>query len=481
MNVPVTSGPNSAVRRSFARKGVALGSAAVVAGGATTALLAAFAIPASATTLTVDSTGDGAADPSHCTNGTIGDCTLRDALDAAADGDTITFDGSLTGTISLSAGQLLVAKNVTIVGPGAASLAVDAGGASRVFYLQAGATGDIVMSGLTISGGNVTGDGGGILVKNAGDSSFDSVVVTGNTATGNGGGIVFPYDGRDHNQSIANSKIFANASGTNGGGVYFGAVLSNSFTQTVSASTIEGNTAAERGGGIYLQEDYAPGFIVDSTISGNSAPLGGGVFLNSSPLTIANSTLTLNSAGDGGGINASGNSPRLTVLMSTITDNSAGTSGGGIRLSDTLNFPTTVTGSIVSGNSAGSAGSHDIFSGGSATLNGDSDLFGVVSVSADNTTNVITSTSPGLGPLADNGGPTRTMSLLAGSPALNAGPATVPVFAGNQFDQRGAGYPRVVLGAVDIGAYEVSTPPPAPTTTSTTVSPSDPVVPAFTG
>jgi hypothetical protein len=54
-------------------------------------------------------------------------------------------------------------------------------------------------------------------------------------------------------------------------------------------------------------------------------------------------------------------------------------------------------------------------------------------------------------PLADNGGPTRTMALLAGSPAINAGGA---VLGGLTTDQRGTGFPRVVGSAVDMGAYE---------------------------
>src|SRR5262249_46819937 len=66
-------------------------------------------------------------------------------------------------------------------------------------------------------------------------------------------------------------------------------------------------------------------------------------------------------------------------------------------------------------------------------------------------------TSPLLGPLQDNGGPTTTMALLAGSPAIDAGDnADAP-----DFDQRGPGFPRIVGGTTDIGAYEVQ---PGPAT-----------------
>jgi len=63
--------------------------------------------------------------------------------------------------------------------------------------------------------------------------------------------------------------------------------------------------------------------------------------------------------------------------------------------------------------------------------------------------------SPLLGPLADNGGPTQTHALLPGSPAIDAGPVPLPAFPGDEFDQRGAGFARIVAGVVDIGAYEV--------------------------
>jgi hypothetical protein len=64
---------------------------------------------------------------------------------------------------------------------------------------------------------------------------------------------------------------------------------------------------------------------------------------------------------------------------------------------------------------------------------------------------------PKLGPLQDNGGPTPTMALLPGSPAINAGALT-----DSEWDQRGPGYPRLVNGATDIGGYEVQQPGTGP-------------------
>ena len=73
---------------------------------------------------------------------------------------------------------------------------------------------------------------------------------------------------------------------------------------------------------------------------------------------------------------------------------------------------------------------------------------------------------PKLGPLADNGGPTLTMALLPGSPAIDAGDSglvTNPPFPGPPFtDQRG--FARISGAAVDIGAFEVQAPALSPAT-----------------
>ena len=59
-------------------------------------------------------------------------------------------------------------------------------------------------------------------------------------------------------------------------------------------------------------------------------------------------------------------------------------------------------------------------------------------------------------PTADNGGPTLTHALVPGSPAIDAGNPTIP--SPPTYDQRGPGFPRVVNGVIDIGAYEYNPP-----------------------
>ena len=144
-----------------------------------------------------------------------------------------------------------------------------------------------------------------------------------------------------------------------------------------------------------------------STFYGNSANYGGGIS-NTSTLTISNSTFSGNSADiSGGGVY--NESDTLTVINGTFSGNGATTSGGGIynHAGATLNYANTILANSTAGGDCWNEGtvftnSHNLVMDGpscSAGLTGD----------------------PKLGTLTDNGGPTQTMELLTGSPALDAG------------------------------------------------------------
>jgi hypothetical protein len=156
----------------------------------------------------------------------------------------------------------------------------------------------------------------------------------------------------------------------------------------------------------------------------------------------------------GGGIyNAAYGGSTVTITSSTLSGNSAGTSGGGIYTSAPLNTITTALNTLLAGNTA--PGSPDLF--GPLTSQGHNLIGdGSGATGFDPTDLVGTASSPRLpllAPLADNGGPTQTMALLPGSPAIAAGdPAGAP-----DTDQRGPGYARTVGGTIDIGAFEVQT------------------------
>jgi hypothetical protein len=139
------------------------------------ALLYATALSAHAGAITVINTNDS------------GSGSLRQALTDASDGDTITF--AVSGAIGLTSGELLVDKDVTISGPGNDNLAVDGNTKSRVFHISSGRT--VVVSGLTIRNGFVTGDfpdgiGAGIYNDHA-TLTVDDCVISGNLAASGAG------------------------------------------------------------------------------------------------------------------------------------------------------------------------------------------------------------------------------------------------------------------------------------------------------
>lgn len=401
--------------------------------------------------------------------------SLRQAIidaNTAAGLDSITFQAGLTGTITLTSGQLAVTDSVTITGPGAAALSVSGNNASRVFYLyNSSATIDVTISGLTISGGNAS-IGAGVIDFDE-NLTLDSVTISGNTSTGDGGGLW--ADGFSMTLTVQNSRITGNTSGDDGGGVYAedtGATWN--FTNTVVSgnqaagagggiyfydpdqnlvltnTTISGNTAATLGGGVYLYSFDNGGMTFrGSTISGNSAAEGGGLFLygiDNGPLLIENSTISGNqaTAGDGGGVFLYNISAGGAINHTTIAANTATGTGGGVFVDSGT---PALNNMIVADNTAGTnndlGGTFDasyslIEAPGTATVN--------------NIVGNLLNTDPQLGALANNGGPTQTKKPAGASPAVNAGnPAFAPPPAA---DQRGLA--RVVNGRIDMGAVEVN-------------------------
>ena len=238
------------------------------------------------------------------------------------------------------------------------------------------------------------------------------------------------------------------ATSGDGGGVY------NNGRLTVTDSTVSSNSASGNGGGIFDASSYTL-TITDSTLSGNSAAGdGGGINNADGSLTVINSTLYGNSAsGIGGGINYSGEETEtLRVINSTLSGNSANF-GGGINRNnpDGIN-QFILNNSIIANNNGGNCG--DVGGPGFESYN---TLFGddCADVSGGSDGNLVG--DPQLSALADNGGATQTMALQTGSPAINVGDNSLAVDAkGNplSYDQRGAGYDRIVAGTVDMGAYE---------------------------
>ena len=435
---------------------------AVAASGAAAALGAlAAGVPANAATFTVTNLNDSGAG------------SLRQAIvDAnnAAGADTVVFQAGLTGTITLTTGQLYIADSVNVQGPGAAVITVSGNNTSRVFYLyNSDATIDVIISGLTITGGNDT-IGAGVEDRDE-NLILDHVAITGNTASGDGAGLW--GDGFNMNLTVRDSTLSGNTAGGEGGGIYVEdtggplliqrtVITGNHATGsgggiyfydpdddvTIEDSTISGNTAGALGGGVYLYSPDAGLFTIKgTTVSGNSAQAGGGLFLYSPDHggSIENSTISGNqaTAGNGGGIYLY-NLYNFALHHVTVSGNSASGSGGGIFSYDSL-LP--IDNSIVANNTA--ATNNDLDNG----PEGGFDLsFSLIespgTASITNSGGNILNQDPQLGPLQNNGGLTQTHLPASASPVVNAGSSTFTV------DQRGQARP--VGAAVDMGAVEVN-------------------------
>ncbi|MCY2989911.1 MAG: right-handed parallel beta-helix repeat-containing protein [Planctomycetota bacterium] len=356
--------------------------------------------------------------------------SLRDAIgqaNAHAGADTITFAAGLTGTITLGGSQLAITDAVEIRGPGADRLTINANDRSRIFNVDDGNGGvarEVTIEGLKLTGGKLTGDSFGGAILNAENLTVTNSTISGNSAS-RGGGI-----GNQGSLTVTNSTISGNSASFTGGGIW----IDTGRSMTVANSTISGNSA-KYGGGMY-NSSRGSLTVTNSTIYGNNvfgSSSGGGIFNDlGASLTVTNSTVS----GNAGRIDNGGS---MTITNSTISGNT-----GGIGITNFSNGTLTLNNSIV----ADSTQWGDIYNEG--TLTGSHNLIQDGSGGLPDTI----SGDPRLGPLQDNGGPTRTQALLAGSPAIDAGDNSLA--AGLDYDQRGPGFPRIVNGTVDLGAFEAA-------------------------
>jgi predicted outer membrane repeat protein len=318
---------------------------------------------------------------------------------------------------------------------------------------------------------NVAGDMGGGIAARGGQITLRNSLVATNVAKNGGGGIAnTPLTGL---VSLTASRVIGNVASdptADGGGI-----LVNVAPLTLSRSTVRGNRAGENGGGIYSHgqtsidfstvsentAQFGGGIFADfnlaldrSALWGNRALVGGGLFLNAGTSTIANVTLSGNTASQGGGLF---NNATVGLFHTTVTRNTAEFGGG---VDNNIDGILKVKNTILAQNQAttGAAEGPDVY--GTFTSLG-RNLLGIVDGSSgfdaslrDQFGNSVTPLDPRLKPLADNGGPTLTHALRAGSPAIDAGDDDL----GYPADQRG--FDRYKDGdgdgtvSVDIGAFE---------------------------
>jgi hypothetical protein len=421
--------------------------------------------------------------PTTFDDGGLGSGSLRDAVlqfnaDTGTDDDIIQLlAGAYTLTIPNAGGRHETAGltgdlNFTqtshrwiIQGTGPSTIIDASQLQDRVFQIVNPGT-QVVFQNLVIQGGLAQENGadgaqagttdalGGGIFNNGGAVTLDSVVLQNNLARG------------------GNALNNGDAPGfsSRGGGLY-----STGGTLTISNSTMDGNAAT---GGTGAYDDYSVCASNCSFAGGTGGTSqGGGLYVGGGTLTLINSTIAANTlhGGTGGGskygIGGAGGAAQGSglwfaagatahVSFSTIATNQAtgGSHGSGpygylaagpatggglnnqatLQTSDTILAGNTVTGpgTNTSPDLAGNLGSlgYNLIGNSQGGSGFDpSDLLNV---------------DPQLGPLQDNGGPTQTMALLAGSPALNAGD---PNQLGTA-DQRGV----VRTRGVNIGAYQAS-------------------------
>lgn len=404
------------------------------------------------------------------------DC-LSVSTACATIGHVLTIPG-LGNTVQVAAGtyheHVTLYSNVTIDGAGAGQTIIDGSGNGTPVTVPASGTDTI--AGVTIQHGAAAYGGG---IDNQGSLSVARSVMSGNAATNSGGGI----------SSVAGASLALTNSTVSGNSAsYGGGIFSDGGVLTLTNSTVGDNGATIDGGGI-SSADGATVALTGSTIDHNHAGYGGGIDTQHSALTITASTISNNSGGQGGGIDDDRGS--LAILNSTISGNATTGNGGGIDSFDVSTV--SLAGSTISSNTAAQYGgglatfspsavstrdtilarntvavsgyAPDCGALGASTTSQGYNLLGdntgctglTTGATGDQAGTAAAPIDPGLGTLRNNGGPTQTMALLAGSPAIDRGNTTgctddqgEPVTT----DQRGFPRPYPADGRCDVGAFE---------------------------
>ncbi len=273
------------------------------------------------------------------------------------------------------------------------------------------------------------GFGGGI--ANEGALTLENCSFSDNSVNNLGlGGAIYNF--YNHTMNITGGTFTTNYA-FEGGGIH------NEGTSNIADSTFSNNEGLARGGGIRNGSNLT---VTGSIFTDNKSSDGGGISNYYGTTVVANSTFANNTAGDGGGIY---NRYFLIVTNSTFSGNSASSSIGGVY--SVYSGYASLKNSIIANNIGGNCSEVYAYN---RNLSTDDTCLGAIEA---------TSADINLGPLADNGGPTKTLALLPGSIAIDEGnndicaaAIGVPNYGADGVDQRGVTRPHD--GLCDIGAFE---------------------------
>ncbi len=272
--------------------------------------------------------------------------TLRNVINGSHAGNVISFAPAVLGkVITLTQGEIAITHSLTINGPGADSLVISGNNASRIFNIDDGnaSNSTVTLNGLSLVNAKSGGSGGAVL--SAENLFVSNSVFSGNSSSSSGGAI--EEASATAGLLLENTQIINNTAigSTGGGGVGFQS--GGSFGAL--GCFIANNTTAGAGGGLTLTETGSGDlYVINSTISHNSATQGGGVYFNNPSkgadglartaddglAMLYGSLVTSNTAStSGGGVDF--DAGRAMLLNSTLKSNTAPQGGGGVTTSAT--------------------------------------------------------------------------------------------------------------------------------------------------
>lgn len=268
-----------------------------------------------------------------------GDCSLREAVDAAnndividacgsGDGfDSILFDAGLEGTILLELGEIVVSDGLSIEQDGPGEIVIDAGGQSRVFSILAAAD-SFLLRNVTLRNGFSFDSGGAVILDDIEDVVFREVQFEGNRSENNGGAVYLDYSTTATRVLVADCRFHGNSAPFGqGGGVYLIVGTSTLTPATIRDTTFKWN-AATKGAAFWNVRGV---LLVDRVgVVENTAETGSAIDVSSSSMDLINTTVAGNlTGGDTGGIKGVGVG-NIRILHSSIVDNQ----GAGVTFFD---------------------------------------------------------------------------------------------------------------------------------------------------